>query len=159
MSFMAKKNKNKIKAFTLSEMLVVLLLTVIVVGLAFAILNLVQKQMWGIQEVYGQKTVNNQLKQSLWIDFNSHPQIHWAAQSGELKLENELETTTYQFYEGYILREKDTFYTDLIVKELYFNGNLVNEGAVDAMELTTSIESFNVNFFVFKRNAASNFMD
>ncbi|WP_437398670.1 hypothetical protein [Flagellimonas lutimaris] len=155
---MSKKNSDKIKAFTLSEMLVVLLLTVIVVGLAFAILNLVQKQMWGIQDVYGQKTVNNQLKQALWIDFNSHPQIYWVAQRGELKFESELENTSYQFAEGYVLREKDTFYTDLIIKDLYFNGNLVNEGAVDALELTTSIESFNADFFVFKRNAASNFM-
>jgi len=159
MFFMAKKNNNKIQAFTLSEMLVVLLLTVIVVGLAFAILNLVQKQMWGIQDVYGQKTVNNHLKQALWIDFNSHSQIHWDPQQGALLLENELDKMGYQFREGYVLREKDTFYTDLIVKALYFNGNLVDEGAVDAMELTTSIESVNTDFFVFKRNAASNFMD
>ncbi|MEC7264023.1 MAG: prepilin-type N-terminal cleavage/methylation domain-containing protein [Bacteroidota bacterium] len=151
--------KNKIKAFTLSEMLVVLLLTVIVVGLAFAVLNLVQKQMRGIQGVYEQKTENNQLKQALWIDFNSHSQIQWMAKNGELKFDDELKQTTYTFNEGYILKDRDTFYTDLVVKELYFNGNLVRAGKVDAMNLGVSDGSNDRELFVFKRNSASNFMD
>ncbi|MEM9650388.1 MAG: prepilin-type N-terminal cleavage/methylation domain-containing protein, partial [Bacteroidota bacterium] len=63
------KGVKKLRAFTLSEMLVVLLLTVIVVGLAFSVLNLVQRQMSGIESNYARNTAFDQLKQSLWVDF------------------------------------------------------------------------------------------
>ncbi|MBQ52974.1 MAG: hypothetical protein CMF35_15035, partial [Leeuwenhoekiella sp.] len=46
------KNKTKLKAFTLSEMLVVLAITAIVVSLAFVILNLVTKQIQLISTNY-----------------------------------------------------------------------------------------------------------
>lgn len=158
MFFMKGNPKNKIKAFTLSEMLVVLLLTVIVVGLAFAILNLVQRQMLGIQKAYDNKTENNQLKQALWIDFNSYSQIQWISESGELKFDGELKQTAYSFKQGYILKDRDTFYTDLIIKELYFKGSKVDEGSIDALELSISSNEGNAGLFFFKKNSAENFM-
>lgn len=46
---------NKVKSFTLSELLVVMIITAIVVGMAFSVLRLVQKQIHTIQ-----KTMTNQ---------------------------------------------------------------------------------------------------
>jgi len=149
--------KNRVKAFTLSEMLVVLLLTVIVVGLAFSILNLVQKQMNGIQEGYEIKTVNNQLKQGLWIDFNSHGQIQWDSKEQLLLMQNEIGQTSYRFYENFVLKGKDTLHTDIRVNALYFKGNLVDKGDVDALELVSSDQG-NEMLFIFKNNAASDSM-
>ena len=63
--------KTKIKAFTLSEMLVVLLLTAIVVGIAFSILSLVQRQMGGIQNTLEDGSRFRQLKQQAAIDINT----------------------------------------------------------------------------------------
>lgn len=159
MFFLEGTPKNKIKAFTLSEMLVVLLLTVIVVGLAFAILNLVQRQMLGIQKVYDNKTENNQLKQALWIDFNSYSRIQWKSESGKLKFDGELKQTAYSFNKGYILKDRDTFYTDLIIKEFFFKGRKVEEGPIDALELSNSSNEGNAGLFFFKKNAAENFME
>ena len=45
------KLTSKIQAYTLSEMIVVLILTSIVVGMAFSVLTLVQKHMSGIRHV------------------------------------------------------------------------------------------------------------
>lgn len=148
----------KLNAFTLSEMLVVLLLTLIVVGLAFSVLELVQKQMWGIQDNYTQKTTENRLQQALWIDFNSHAQIEYSPVTKHLSLTNELTHTSYSFHEEYMVRDKDTFYTPLTLKKLYFQGDEVKGGTVDALELTSSPEKNSKNSFVYKVNTAADFM-
>ena len=51
----------KISAFTLNEMLVVLLVTTIVVSMGFAVLQLVQQQMGGIDRNYERNTELNLL--------------------------------------------------------------------------------------------------
>jgi len=69
------KYSSKIKAFTLNEMLVVLLITAIVVGMSFAVLSLVQQQMHGIDGNYKKNTAFNLLKQSLWFDVISFDRL------------------------------------------------------------------------------------
>lgn len=150
----------KIQAFTLSEMLVVLLLTIVVVGLAFSILGLVQKQMFGIQENYEEKTAENLLRQAVWDDFNSYGQVHFDQNNGSLLLENELEQKQYGFYETFITRDLDTFYTDIRPQKLYFEGEEVLGGTIDAIELSNGEEKGNnKQIFVCKKNSASEFMD
>ncbi|MEX0313717.1 MAG: type II secretion system protein J [Allomuricauda sp.] len=150
----------KVKAFTLSEMLVVLLLTIIVVGLAFSILGLVQKQMFGIQENYEHKTAGNLLRQSMWVDFNLHSQVFFDQKTGSIELNNEMESRYYRFYDGYITRDLDTFYTDFKPGKLYFEGNEVFDGTIDALELLTDGEEENSKrIFVYKKNTAADFMN
>lgn len=148
----------KLSAFTLSEMLVVLLVTLIVAGLAFSVLELVQKQMIGIQENYEIKTTENRLQQALWRDFNAYSHSTYSSVTKQLSLTNELTHTSYSFYKGYMVRDKDTFYTPLTLHKLYFRGNEVKEGRVDAIALTTSAENGSSNSFVYKINTASDFM-
>ena len=69
--------RKKTKAFTLSELLVVLLITVIVAGLAFTTLNLVQKQMRDIRVGFESSSEKGRLKQVLWKDFNSYSRIYF----------------------------------------------------------------------------------
>ncbi|SNY99699.1 PulJ/GspJ family protein [Flagellimonas pacifica] len=150
----------KLSALTLSEMLVVLLLTIIVVGLAFSILGLVQKQMFGIQENYERKTVDNLLQQGMWIDFNSNSRIEFSSKTNSIMLSNEIEEKQYGFYDGYVTRGRDTFFTDFKVGKLYFQGNEVMEGMIDAIELSTNYEKENDNMiFVYKKNTAADFMN
>lgn len=150
----------KVQAFTLSEMLVVLLLTIIVVGLAFSILGLVQKQMFGIQENYEHKTTGSLLRQALWIDFNSNSQIVFSQRTGSIQLSNEMGGKYYSFYEDYIVRDLDTFYTNYKLGKRYFEGNEVFEGTIDALELSTGGEKENnKRIFVYKKNTAADFMN
>nr|WP_298793795.1 type II secretion system protein [uncultured Allomuricauda sp.] len=148
----------KVHAFTLSEMLVVLLLTIIVVGLAFSILGLVQRQMFGIQENYEDKTTGNLLRQALWIDFNSHSQIMFSQKTGSMQLSNEMGERYYSFYEDYIIRDLDTFYTDYQLGKLYFEGDEVFGGSIDALELSKDEEDTK-RIFVYKKNTAADFMN
>lgn len=147
----------KIAAFTLSEMLVVLSLTIIVIGLGFSSLNILQKQMWDIQGNYGEKTTYNILRQALWADFNSHEHIVFLTNEHAMNLSNEKTSRTYRFHKDYIIRNQDTFHIDLKINKLYFQGEEVSGGIIDAIELITS-EKVTKKLFVYKTNTATNFM-
>ncbi len=152
------KNKTKIKAFTLSEMMVVLVITVIVVGLAFSVLRLVQKQMGAIGSNYENTTELNLLRQALWIDFNTYPYLYYDSATKVLRCENELDFKEYRFEQEAIVRERDTFNLKIKVSTLYFDGKEVATGAIDALELTTAKEVGEKVIFVHQTNVADEYM-
>lgn len=152
------KTAKKIQAFTLSEMIVVLILTSIVVGLAFSVLGLVQKHMLTIQGNYNKNLELNKLETSLWLDFNRYSTISYDALEDRLVLKNELNSISYAFFENYILREQDTFSIQLENKQLYFDGILSKTKSVDALKLKTTKVFQNQELFIFKQNDATAFM-
>ena len=148
-----------IKAFTLNEMIVVLLITSLVVGTAFSVLRLVQQQMNGITGNFEKNTELNLLRQSLWIDFNQYDGIWYEPTAQELKFANELKTTTYQFNDGSVVKERDTFHIKIIDRLRYFNGESKFSGEIDALDLYTAKEEGGQRVFVFKRNAATSYLN
>lgn len=153
------KLNRKIDAFTLSEMIVVLILTSIVVGLAFSVLTLVQKHMSAIQKNFNQTTELNKLEQSLWLDFNRYSHVSYDALEHHLQFKSELDSVSYSFNERNIIKGIDTFNVQLRYKKLYFNGKQINSGPMDAIKFETSKEFQNQHLFVFKKNDATLFMD
>lgn len=153
------KTNSKIQAFTLSEIVVVLILTSIVIGLAFSILSLVQKQVMAIQKNFQKTTIINTLEQSLWIDFNRFPKITYNDFEDEIILKNEIDSIKYQFHDAYITKDLDTFYIEINNKALYFNGNTILKGDVDAIKLEPSKDRNNETLFIFKKNDATSFMN
>lgn len=149
---------HKIKAFTLSEMIIVLLITVIVVGLAFSVLNLVQKQMGGMSENYQHNTRLNLLQQALWIDFGTYANINYDQNSNVLRFTNELKYIDYIFENEWIIREKDTFHLKLANRQFYFDGTETTTGSVDAIKLITMPEKGDKTLFIHNENAAAEYM-
>jgi hypothetical protein len=145
----------KIKAFTLSEMIVVLLLTTILVSMAFAVLRLVEHQMAAIGGNYKWNTELNLLKQSLWIDFNRHDRIWYDASTEQLVFNNGLGEVVYEFQEGFIVKKLDTFHLKIEKKRFFFNGSASTNGEIDAIDIMLSKEQGNKQLFVFKKNAAT----
>ena len=115
------KVTSKIKAFTLNEMLVVLLITAIIVGMAFSVLSLVQRQMHGIEGNYERNTELNLLRQSLWIDFNSFEGIWYESKTNELLFVNELKEVKYQLFEDFIIKDTDTFQVQIIITPKHYS--------------------------------------
>lgn len=152
------KLNRKIKAFTLSEMIVVLILTVIVVGLAFSVLTLVQKQMLSIQANFEKSSEINRLETALYIDFHKLSDIQFLSEDNTLKLKSELDSISYQFDANKIIRAKDTFNISINNKQFFFSGELTNNGTIDAIKLETSKDTQNQPIFVFKQNDATQFM-
>lgn len=153
-----KSSKSKIKAFTLTEMIVVLTITVIVVGLAFSVLTLVQKQMSGISATYEDTTELNLLQQALWIDFNTYPDILFDTKTATMQCSNEIEGVTYIFENDWVVRQRDTFRIKTSETIFYSEGNAILSGAVDALKLTSDKESGTKTIFIHAENPANEFM-
>jgi len=153
------KFNNKISAFTLSEMVVVLVLTSIVVGMAFTVLNLVQKHMISIKHNYTNTTLLNKLETSLWLDFNRYSKITFDNLENELKFTNAVDSITYQFLDDFVVKELDTFPLILESKHFYFDGEFVKQGQIDAIKLGTQKAFQNQQMFVFKINDANAYMN
>lgn len=153
-----QNNSSKLKAFTLSEMIVVLLLTLIVVGLAFSVLGLVQRQMGGMQKNYENNTEANLLQQALWVDFATYPSIFYTEESNTLRFESELSNKEYIFEKEWIIQEQDTFKLILTSKEFYLDGEKYSSGQLDALRLESSKELGSQLIFVHAENAADEYM-
>jgi len=149
----------KIKAFTVSEMSIVLLLTTIVVGLAFTVLGLVQKQMRIMQMNFNNTLELNKLETELWLDFNRYPSIRLNAFGDRLLLKNELDSVTYTFSESYLIKEQDTFPVQLESKNFYFDGQPVTTNSIDAIKLVTTNTFQNRELFIYVKNDATTYMN
>ena len=150
--------RRKLSAFTLSEMLVVLIITVIVVGLAFSILNLVQKQMSTIQDGFAENGDRNRLKHALWRDFGTYSRIYYQETSNQLICESPTEKVTYEFQQNLVVRALDSFRIGKHTPACFFLGKSQTSGEVDALEIRT-FESGNNSLFVYKTNTAETYMD
>lgn len=154
-----KIRTKKVKAFTLQEMMVVLLITAVVVGMAFSVLNLVQKQMKNIEEIYEVKLEANKLRQSLWVDFNTYSYVYFDQEKEHLFFSNELKTKRYAIVNNQFVTERDTFHIRLQSLDFYFNNRVRASGEVDAIELKTSKETGHQHIFVYKDNAAATYLN
>lgn len=139
--------------------MVVLAITTIVVGMAFAVLDLVQKQMGTIDEIYEVKLDANRLRQSLWTDFNRYSDIHFDQKKEVLFLSNALEEKWYAFSDAQIVTERDTFAIRLEERAFYFGNQTQKNGAVDAIALKTSKATGHQQIFVFKENTPATYIN
>lgn len=154
-----KNKKGKIQAFAIQEMMVALAITAIVVGMAFSVLNLIQKQMGSIGDIYEVKLEANKLRQSLWIDFNRYSYASFDARKGQLYFSNEMEEKIYTLSENRFTTERDTFDIQLDSKQFYFRNVSQQTGEIDAIELKTTKESGHQQIFVFKENTPTNYIN
>lgn len=149
----------KIKSFTLPELLVVMLLTAIVVGMAFSVLLLVQQQIHAIETNFEKKSILALFEQRLWQDFNDKNSIEFDAKKQSLLMESERDTTVYSFQENYILRNTDTIKLRLVINKLFFMGKKVQDGNIDALSLSGKAELPDYEIFVSKKNDLTLFMN
>ena len=150
-------NSSKIPGYTLSEMIVVLILTSVVVGLAFSVLTLVQKHIFSIRQNYSQNTELHKLELSLSLDFNHYSSVEF--KFDELHFSNAIDSVSYGFESEYIIKDRDTFNISLNHNTFYFSGIETQKGQVDAIKLETSKRFQNQHLFVFKKNDAHTYMN
>lgn len=142
----------KLKSFTLSEMLVVLIITAIVVGMAFSVLGLVQKQIRGIEKNFGKTTDLALLEQQLWQDFNGHNSIGF--QNEKITLISAIDTVQYVFKEGFVLRNNDTIDARLKIDRALYDGTEVKSGSIDAISVSAT-ELPDYMIFVYSQSDAT----
>jgi prepilin-type N-terminal cleavage/methylation domain-containing protein len=143
---------SRIPAFTLTELLVAMAIAAIVIGLASSILNLFFKNIQSIQSNYAANTEINLLEQQLVVDFNTYHSITYNNDTELLQLKNELDSVSYKFQDGSILRKGDTILSKNYTKQVLYLGNTITTGNIDAIKLEF-IES-NTFIFCYKENDA-----
>ncbi|KAA2216573.1 PulJ/GspJ family protein [Maribacter flavus] len=147
----------KIKAFSLQEMMVVLIITSVVVGMAFAVLNLVQRQMNGIQNIYEVKNDIVGMRQSLWMDFSKANSVYYDSKRQELYFNNGMEERKYSVRDSLLVGTNVELAIETI--EFYFENQKVTQGEVDALSIKTTKDTGNAEIFVFKRNTPTTYMN
>ena len=145
----------KIKAFTLSEILVVIVISTIVVGLAFTVLGIVQKNMKNIESNYTYQTSLQSLEVSLSIDFNRYTAVNWNPNEKVLLFSSPIQNKTYQFYKDSIVTSTNTFRVKTKISDFFFEGKPISTGTIDAVKLTFENTNDLYKMFVFKHNDPS----
>lgn len=148
----------KIKAFTVAELLIVLVISSIVVGLSLTVLNLVQRQLVNIQNNYAKNTEVRLLERALHNDFYNY-NLNLDANNKGLQAYHENDTINYQFKEQFLLRNTDTLSVAIYQIKAYLDGNQVNSGPIDALELSLSKAGPEYRFFISKRKDATFYMN
>ncbi|SHM96860.1 PulJ/GspJ family protein [Flavobacterium chilense] len=149
----------KLKSFTLAELLVVMIITTIVVGMAFSVLRLVQKQIHAIQTNFD-KTSNLALfEQKLWQDFNEPHTIVYDNQKQILIMTSEIDTVTYSFQDKFTMRNLDTIKLKINPNKIFFKGKEIKSGTIDAISLFAQTELPDYQIFVSKKNDVTLFMN
>lgn len=138
--------QTKIKSFTLSEMLVVMIITAVVVGIAFTVLSLVQKQIRKIQENYRKTTELTLLEERLYWDFYSHNSV--TSTDNSITFISEVDTVNYKFDSNYIVRDMDSIRAQVSVLKLYLEGTEVAGDRIDAILLSAEKEIPDYSIFV-----------
>ena len=149
------KISRKINAFTLSEMLVVLVISSIVISLAFLSLDLVQKQVKNIQENLKVREDMQFVERILWKDFNENSKLKYNKSEGVLRLKNKLDSLSYIFNNQFLIRKNDTLPIEVLDKKLFLDGEEIKEGNFDAILIETPPVFGNKKLFIYKTKDAS----
>lgn len=149
------KNK-KLEAFTLAEMLVVLVITGILVTMALLVLNLVQKQTKSITSVYNDNTEIHLLERVLWQDVAKG---NMQFQKQQLLCTSEIDTVSYVFKKDMVIRNTDTLWVSVKGIQIYLDGNTTTKNnVVDAIELELQ-HQMNRSIFIYKTKDAAHYMN
>lgn len=149
----------KLKSFTLAELLVVMIITAIVVGMAFSVLRLVQKQIYAIQTNFDKTSTLALFEQKLWHDFNEPHTIIYDSQKQILVMTSEIDTVTYSFQEKFTMRNLDTIKLKINPNKIFFKGKEIKSGTIDAITLFAETELPDYQIFVSKKNDLTLFMN
>lgn len=147
----------KLKSFTLAELIVVMIITAIVVGMAFSVLRIVQKQIHTIQVNFEKTGTLALFEQKLWQDFNEPHTIAYT--KNELILVSETDTIHYSFQENFTMRNLDTIKLKIIPNKAFFRGKEITNGSIDAISIYADTELPEYEIFVSKKNDITLFMN
>jgi hypothetical protein len=145
----------KVKSFTLAELLVVMAITAIVVGISFSVLTLVQKQLKFVDVQLEKSTQLDFFKLKINADLNTFTDCVYQPEINTLHLQTDETFVDYTFKEEYVLRNTDTLKVPIQVNRLYFEGELVAAGGIDAISLEAFPQEQKKELFFYKTNDAT----
>ncbi len=152
------KPLTKIPAFTLTEILVGLALSTVVVGLAYTVMGLMGRNVIAIQDNYSDHTQTDLLEQQLAVDFSRFHQISYDPIEQVLKMKTPIDSIAYTFSEQHILRQTDTVLSQKTEPSFFWQGTEVVSGKVDGLKLTFGEEKKQSFLFLYQEIDATHDM-
>lgn len=145
------KISKKIESFTLSEVLVVLVVTAIVVAIAFSVLRLTTQQYAAINARYKERAEIQKLEQRLYTDINTMNEVSWNAKERKLLVKNKERSVTYDWTTDYLIRNTDTVSYNTKEIRLFYKGVEVGEGVIDGLEIELLRTGQPIRLFVSRK--------
>ncbi|QLE02053.1 hypothetical protein HX109_10985 [Galbibacter sp. BG1] len=142
----------------MNELIVVMVITVIVIGLAYTVLNLVQSHMKGISYNLDNASENSLMQQALTIDINRFNEAY-IGPNGKMVFRNELDSVTYFYEESYFVREVDTFNIEVGETSFYLDNREIYSGKFDAIQIEVNPMDRMSTIFIYRQNDAKTYMN
>lgn len=146
----------KIKSFTITELLVVMILTTIVVAIALLVLTFIQKEINTIQQNYTKTSEIKTLELALWNDFNVSS-VYFFKEKNRLICINPIDTIVYHFKKDFVTRNIDTLKLEITELNVFRNAK-PSVGLIDGIKLTFSDQFQHREVFVYTSNSAEFYM-
>lgn len=150
-----KLKSKKIRAFTITELLIVMTITSIIVGLALGILKMLQRHNNDLTNYNFKKNNLTLIYEKLSFNFKKYNDIQWNDKEDKLMFSNPIES------EKVILTSDSiaSFKVQLKERKFYFLGEKIVNGKIDAMSLVFDIKGKEETIFVYKRNDLKTLID
>lgn len=149
---MRNSKKHTLKSFTLTEVIVVMIISTIVVGLAFSVLGIVQKNMNTIAVNYDHRSELASFEVALSLDFSKYTEIQWNKKEQILVFRSPIAEKQYHFETDSIYNDENTFllkHKDIL---WYYEGSEVQTGNIDAIKIQFENTAPLYQMFVYKYN-------
>ena len=144
----------KMNAFTIHEMLVVLIVASLVISISMLVLNLLQKQFLTIRNGYATKTEMRLFERTFANDFQLYD-FSISKNTDGIVGTSELGAVYYKFDHEFVMRNQDTIFVKVQEKNYYLDNVQISLGVVDAIDLTVNQKKR----FFYKPKAAAYYME
>lgn len=151
--------RTKIKAFTLGELLIVLILTVIAVGIAFSVLRLITYQLGTVKSIYKERNMIYHFKQQLRYDFDRAIGLYHDVEDEKIYVYTANDTIGYEFSEKQIFRKNIKTSFESVSFTGYRFGNEKEGGQLDAVQFRISINKREIPVFARINSSATMYLE
>lgn len=147
-------NKHKITAFSLSELLIAILIAIIVMGFAFFTLRFVHQKF----DLFTDRILTNtsfaRIEKNIWQDIHHFPSVELDHENQLIRFSSPLERVDYHYSNTHIERGGQLILTSPNSLLFYYKGVLVNAGPIDAFELIIYTQEKSLSLFFFLPKSA-----
>ena len=125
--------RKKVQAFTLVEMIIVLIIASLIVALSFAVLNIVQRNLGNISNQFLSENSRNLLQSRLETNFMKYDESYYDEHEQQIIFKNKIDSIVYGIHHQFLTFDNDTI--DYNFKKIYFlyKGDTIIDGPFDAI--------------------------
>lgn len=145
-------NNKAFKAYTISELLVVMLTSIIIIGLCYTVLQFVMRQFYNYQSIFELSMQQEVAEDVLFKDFFDHE--HIIKENDFVVFYNSIDTIVYKISKENLIRGKDTLLYQTIQVNCFNLGEEVLSGPIDAIKIDFELP-VKKSFFFFQYGSSS----